>query len=221
MAEDSEIIELNAAEFSVKTLHEKLLEYPAESKFLVHSPMRINGIGAGIDHGISMTIGGDVGDFAFLMSDKAHVEVKGNAGISCGHSFVSGSILIRGTAGDSLAAFATSGFIAVHGSAGKRCGLGLAGADVFVRSTVGDEAGYNMSAGTLVLGNGAGENVGYGMTGGLIYIRGEVKSVSDSARLVRMKDAESLRLGLFLARAGIRAGGADFRVYRSRQDTKA
>lgn len=220
MSEEDERIELSTLKQTVKTLHERLGECPADAQVHLDARQRLHGLGAGLKQSVLLAINGDLGDFAFLMSDQADVDVKGHAGVACGHSFVSGSILIRGTAGDCLGAYATGGFIAVHGAAGKRCGLGLAGADLFVRSAVGDEAGYNMSAGTLVLGNGAGENVGCGMTGGLIYVRGDVKSVADSARQVRMKDAESLRLGLFLARAGIKAAGAEFRVYRARQELK-
>ncbi len=219
--EDGETTHINSAALSVRMLNERLLECSENAKVQLQSHAPMDGIGAGLEQRISLTISGDVGNFAFLMSELVDIEVKGDAGMCCGHSFVSGSILIRGKASECLGAYASGGFIAVHGSAGRRCGLGLAGADVFVRSLVGDEAGYQMSAGTLVLGNGAGENVGQGMTGGLIYIRGEVKSVSESVRMVRMKDAESLRLGLFLARAGIKAGGADFRVFRSRQDVKS
>lgn len=220
MSDEDNRIELSTAELTVKALHERLAECPPGAHVHLKSSKRLHGLGAGLEHNLSLAISGDVGDFVFLMSDQVDIDVKGHAGVGCGHSFVSGSVLIRGTAGDYLGAYATGGFIAVHGAAGKRCGLGLAGADVFVRSGVGDEAGCYMSSGTLVLGNGAGENIGYGMTGGLIYIRGEVKSVAEHARQVRMKDAESLRLGLFLARAGIKAGGADFRVYRARQELK-
>ena len=221
MADNGGGLTLHAGALSLHELHDALADCAPDTQVVVHMNQQLSGFGAGLEQPLTMVVEGNVGDFAFLMSDRAEVEVKGNVGISCGHSFVSGSIVVRGAAGAGLAAFAMGGFIAVHGTAGDRCGLGLSGADVFVRSTVGNAAGFNMKAGTLVLGNGAGENVGQGMTGGLIYIRGEVKSVADCARQVRMKDAESLRLGLFLARAGIKAGGADFRVYRARQEVKS
>lgn len=220
MSDAAESHTFNADEFTLGALHERLNACAEDMSVRIRMNQAVHGLCAGFDRPLSISIEGNVGDFAFLMSDRADFEVQGNAGVGCCHSLSSGSTLIRGRAGDSLGAFARGGFIAVHGTAGRRAGLRLVGADVFVRSTVGDEAGYGMRGGTLVLGNGAGEQVGLGMSGGLIYIRGDVKSVADSARQVRMKDAESLRLSLFLARAGIKSAGAEFKVYRARQESK-
>ena len=221
MSEASELLSLNAAEFTDAALGERLRSVAAESTVEVAVSSRLNGFGAGLELGFSLKVTGDLGDFALLMCEHVDVDVRGNVGHACGHSLSSGSVLVRGSAGNCLAAFATGGFLAVHASAGDRCGFRLAGADVFVRSSVGRDAGFGMTAGTLVLGNGAGEGVGHEMTGGLIYIRGDVKSVSEHARQVRMKDAESLRLSLFLARAGIKGKPDDFKVYRARREGKS
>ncbi len=152
-----------------------------------------------------------------MLSQSALVEVHGNAGVCCGHSLASGTVLIHGSAGDGLGAFATGGFIAVFMHASRRCAMELAGAEVFVRRVVGDEAGYGMRDGVLVLGNGAGENLGLGMTGGVIFVRGDVKSVAPTVRPARMKDAEALRLSLLLARAGIKGSAADFKGFHPRK----
>ncbi|MEZ6138260.1 MAG: hypothetical protein R3C53_25535 [Pirellulaceae bacterium] len=195
-------------------LHAQLENLADDTSVQLEVDEPFHGFGAGLDQALTIAIAGNVGDFAFLLSERAHYDVAGNAGRCCGHSFASGSVLVHGSAGDCLAAFATGGFIAVHNNAADRCGMELAGADVFVRRSVGDDAGYRMRDGALVLGNGAGENVGREMTGGLIFIRGDVKSTAPHVRPARMKDAEALRLSLFLARAGIKGGGADFKVYR-------
>jgi methylamine---glutamate N-methyltransferase subunit B len=216
MVDEPEDLLLKASDYSAIELHAQLSSLATDTAVHLVVEKRIAGICAGLDHQVSVAIDGDVGDFAFMLSDKTNYDVSGSAGICCGHSFASGNILIRGSAGNCLAAYATGGFIAVHAKAGKRCAMGLAGAEVFVRRATGDEAGYCMQEGALVLGNGAGENVGFGMTGGIIYIRGEVKSVAPHARQVRMKEAEALRLSLFLARAGIKSGNADFKVFRAK-----
>lgn len=216
MADGSDELLLKAAEFSLPALNVQISNIAPETAIKLHVDQLLDGICAGLDHAVTVNIDGHVGDFAFLLSEQAHYDVSGTAGKCCGHSFASGSVLIHGSVGDSLAAYATGGFIAVHATSGNRCAMGLAGADVFVRSFAGDEAGYGMQAGTLVLGNGAGANVGRGMTGGIIYIRGDIKSVASEARQTRIKDAEALRLSLFLARAGIKSGNAGFKVFRAK-----
>ncbi len=218
MSEVSKPVTLDFREFSPREIGAKLrgLEGEVNVQLLAADDRRpVDAVGAGVAEGITVRAEGSVGDFAFFLSEKAGFDILGDAGDCCGHSMISGSILVHGSAGDSLGAFASGGFIAVHGQARRRCGHALAGADVFVRGAVGDQAGYGMAAGALVLGNGTGEELGFGMTGGVVFVRGEVKSVAKNVRAVRMKDADSMRLSLLLARAGIKGSGADFKAYRS------
>lgn len=175
----------------------------------------LTGLAAGLAAG-AIEVEGSVGDYLCLLAAGVSVDVRGHAGDGCGHSMVAGRILVGGNVGKYAAAYASGGFIAVLGTAGDRCGQGLAGADVLIRSKVGDEAGCCMCDGALVLGNGAGERLGVGMTGGVIFVRGDVKSKADHMRSIRLKDADSMRLSLLLARAGIKAGGVEFKAYRPR-----
>lgn len=173
-------------------------------------------LASGLEQQLSIGVEGSVGDFLFHLGAEASVDVHGNAGDSIGHSMVSGRILIRGNAGNFTGAYAAGGFIVVLGQAGDFCGMGMTNADLVVRSRAGSHAAFEMRSGTLILGNGAGENLGMGMTGGIIYVRGEVQSKCPDLRSLRMKDADSMRLSLLLARAGIKANASDFKVYRSR-----
>ncbi len=175
-----------------------------------------SGVCSGLTEHLAVKAVGNVGDFCFLLGAEATLEVRGNAGDCIGHSMISGQVTVHGNAGRCVAAFAQGGFVAVLGQAGDCCAVGLAGADVLIRSRVGDRAGSCMQSGTLLLGNGAGEELGAGMTGGVIYVRGEVKSKSTSVRVERFKEADSMRLSLLLARAGIKANGSDFKVYRAK-----
>ncbi len=220
MTESSPLTKIQAAGMSLTFLYEQLSSLAVDAVVELQLDQPLDGIAAGLSQPLTLNVRGSVGDYACLLSEQVDLDVSQDAGVGCGHSMVSGSILVHGSAGDCLGAFATGGFIAVHGHARHRCGLGLSGADVFVRSSVGDEAGCEMKDGALVLGNGAGKHLGRGMTGGIIYVRGEVKSVAEQARLMRMKDAEALRLGLFLARAGIKGGGSDFKVFRAKQESR-
>ena len=78
-----------------------------------------------------------------------------------------------------------------------------------------------MRSGNLILGNDAGPDLGLDATGGTIYLRGEAASIAEGMREVKMKDADSMRLGLLLVRAGIRAATKEFRIYRPRQRSES
>lgn len=175
-----------------------------------------NSLASGISQPIKVVVHGAMGDFAFALNDGGECEVVGDAGASCGHSMRSGSILVRGHAGPAFGAFTSGGFIAAHWSAGDRCGLCLSGAEIVIRSGVGRQAGWAMRSGTLVIGADAQPGLGQGMTGGTIYVRGKAEDVASHLREMRMKDADSLKLGLLLVRAGIKADPKDFRIYRVR-----
>jgi glutamate synthase domain-containing protein 3 len=171
---------------------------------------------AGIPQSIKLTLQGTAGSYFGMLNGGADLDLHGDAGSHCGYSMNGGAILVRGSAGSALAALARGGFIGVHGAAKDACGLGLAGADVIVRQTVGARAGQAMRSGNLILGNDAGADLGLDATGGTIYLRGEAASIADYVREVKMKDSDSMRLGLLLVRAGIRAATKEFRCYRPR-----
>jgi glutamate synthase domain-containing protein 3 len=216
---DDSAIELNCAELTSRELAKQLRSSTVDTAFRlvdVDHKQRLGGVGAGLSEEINVDIHGSVGDFLFLLGGNATFSVRGHVGDCSCHSMLSGQVVVHGNAGRCLAAYATGGFVAVLGNAGDRCGQGLAGADVLVRSKVGNLAGLGMRDGALVLGNGAGEQLGQGMTGGVIYVRGEVKSKAETLRSVRLKDADTMRLSLLLARAGIKANGADFKAYRAK-----
>ncbi len=174
----------------------------------------MHGFGAGLSVKKKIEIEGDIGDLAFAIADLIEVTIKGNAGKFTAHSLAGGSLLVHGNVGDGFGAFAVGGFIATLGRGGNRAAMGLDGAEVIIRSDCGDEAGLDMRRGTLVLGNSVGEQLGLGMTGGTIFVRGVVRSIASNIKEVRLKDTEALRLGLMLARAGIRAAAKEFRMYR-------
>ncbi len=203
---------LKAEELRAQNCEVKLELTGLDAK-LLHS-----GVCSGLSEHISVCAMGSVGDYCFLLGAEAILDIRGNVGDCLGHSMTSGHVTVHGNAGRHVAAYAKGGFVAVLGQAGDGCATGLVGADVLIRSRAGDRAGWCMQGGTLLLGNGAGDELGAGMTGGLIYVRGEVKSKSASVRMERFKEADSLRLSLLLARAGIKASGADFKVYRPKAD---
>lgn len=191
----------------------------ADSRVRVeHHATTMAGILAGLSSSLEISLQGSVGDYAFLASQQAVIDLFGSAGIACGHSLQSGSLLVRGDVGDFLAAHAQGGYLAVHGKAGHFVGYGLSGCDVLVRSRCGDGAGCKMRSGTLVLGNGCGQELGSGMTGGTIYVRGEVGSVAEGVIPGRLKEKDSIRLSLMLVRAGIKTTYEKFQVYRARGD---
>lgn len=215
-------IRWSCADWSPGELAEKLreLEAGAAVELAGHNPRPGHGgLCSGLSQRLTLEIVGDVGNFFFFLGAEASIDVRGGAGDCVAHSMRSGRVTVTGNVGHSVAAYATGGFVAVLGQAGERCGEGLSGADVFVRSRCGHQAGFAMRNGTLVLGNGCGEELGARMTGGVIYVRGEVGSKAPNLRPDRMKDADTLRLSLLLARSGIRSTGSDFQVFRAREAT--
>ncbi len=207
----------NCAGWSPAEITVKLRELNADAAVEVvgHLPqIGQAGLFSGLSQRLTIEVTSDVGDLLFFLGAEASIDVRGNAGDCLGHSMRSGRVTVAGNAARSLAAYATGGFVAVLGHAAERCGEGLSGANVFVRSRVGAMAGYAMRGGTLVLGNGCGERLGEEMTGGVIYVRGEITSKATSLRADRMKAADSLRLSLLLAEAGIKSSGSDFQVFR-------
>ena len=218
MSAEPQPLTLSLTECTAEEIGRRLRAWDPSSEgsaIAISDPKCAHGFAAGLNKSLTIQVNGDLGDFAFMLNALAEIEVSGNIGACAGHSLTSGCLLVNGNAGDGFGAYATGGIVACLGRAGMRCGLGLAGGDVVLRSDVGAEAAFGMSGGTLVLGNSAGEDLGAGMTGGTIFVRGTVKSLAPGIRENRLKDADTMRLSLLLARVGIRAAAKEFRVYRS------
>ena len=210
---------INATDLSVDQLIGQIAAVEPDVRIFVQGVSESQaGFLAGVSAHHELIIQGSVGPMAFMASQNAQFEVFGNAGLCCGHSLQTGSILIRGEAGNFLAAYAAGGYLAVHGRAGDQVAYGLSGADVLVRSRCGNMAAAAMRSGTLVLGNGCGDGLGHGMTGGTIYVRGEVGAVADNLQQGRMKETDTIRLSLMLVRAGIKTTYEKFSVFRVRGD---
>ncbi len=220
------IEELDLRTLSVQQINERLrtaegLEGEGEVEVRITNASGQHGLVSGINQPFHLVISGTVGNCLGMLNPLADIDLTGDAGHLCGHSMSGGSMLIRGHAGQSLGAFAQGGFIGVHGSAKDACGVGLNNADIVVRQTVGARAAMAMRNGNLVLGNDAGHDLGLDATGGTIYLRGSAASVSSSIKEVRMREADAMRLGLLLVRAGIKAATKDFRIYRPRNKSEA
>jgi len=173
-----------------------------------------SGVAGGWNAINTIVFDGDLGDYCLSHFRGADVEVRGNIANGASQSLQSGTIIVRGHAGDSLAAYGTGGMVAVYGNAGRRAAVALDGADVLVRGSVGSQAAYKMISGSLIIGGTAGPELGKGMTGGVIYIRGEPESLDSHLKEVRMREADRMRIGMILLKAGIKSTGREFRVFR-------
>ena len=172
-------------------------------------------IGSGLRDVSIVRVIGNLGDFAFCSFGDGQAEVAGDAGAYLGHSFHSGILVLQGNAKDNVGAIACGGTIAVLGNAGARLGIGMQGADLVVRGSVGNQAGLGMREGMIVVGGNAGKDLGLRMAGGTIYLRGDAESISDDIEEHRMREPDRLKIGLLMLKAGIKASGKEFRVYRS------
>lgn len=211
----SHVLDLQSA--SVSEVNRRLRELESNSvEWTIVGADGQHGVATGVNRNLAIHVNGSTGDCFGMLNAEAELQLSGNAGVACGHSMTGGSVLVRGHVGHSLAAFAMGGFICVYGSAKDGCGIGLDGADVFVRQSVGARAAWGMRAGNIILGSDAGSDVGLNCTGGSIFIRGEPVSMADHMRQDRMREADSVRLGLLLVRAGIKGTAREFRLYRPR-----
>lgn len=211
-----EAITIQCGGLSAMEIAEKVRKVESDKAARLVGGDKLHAIGGGQWDADKLVVDFSLGDFAAMLGNASHTEVTGNVGHACGCSLAGGTVIVRGNAGHQLGIHACGGFVAVFGKAGNFCGQGLNGADVFVRSLVGRNAGFAMASGTLVLGNGAGENLGHRMRGGVIYVRGDVASVSPDVKAFRLKDADTMRVSLLLARVGIKSDGKDFKAYRAR-----
>ena len=206
---------LDGSQLDPSRLLEELRGLPADCLVQVDGlPSELAGVCAGLAHPLEVLIR-SVGACAYLMGQSATIEISENAGWACGHSMHSGSLLVHGDAANFFGAYAIGGFLTAYGKAGDYVGCGLSGAEVLVRSRCGNSAASGMRSGILVLGNGAGDNLGQGMSGGMIYVRGAIGSLAPGVEPVRMKEADSLRLGLLLARAGLKSTIDRFQAFRA------
>ncbi len=208
---------IDCCDLNAMQIADKVRCVPAEMVAKLVGGDRLPSIGGGHWVAEKLLVDFSLGDFAAMLGNASHMEISGSVGSACGCSLAGGTVIVRGNAGPQLGIHACGGLIAVFGKAGDFCGQGLNGADVFVRSVAGRSAGFGMANGTLVLGNGAGENLGDRMSGGVIYVRGEVASVSTDVKSARLKDADTMRISLLLARVGIKSDGKESKAYRSRR----
>ncbi|RMF41655.1 MAG: hypothetical protein D6753_09245 [Planctomycetota bacterium] len=221
MESPADKIVLNLSTMDRAGFHAQLRSVPTGEQVVVcGTSEKTHGLAAGLDCDCALEIRGDAGDFLFMMGRAAAIELHGIAGDCAGYSLCSGSLLIRKSCGDFLGAYARGGFVGVHGRCGDYCGYALDGGDVVVRSVCGQRAACGMTSGDLVLCNGAGDDLGLNMQGGTIFVRGDVASFAPQVRMFRMKDTDSMRLSLLLARAGIKGDAKQFKVYRPKVRSK-
>jgi methylamine---glutamate N-methyltransferase subunit B len=171
-------------------------------------------IGAGVRDVPSIAVDGPIGDFGFCSFGDGECLVDGSVGEFFGHSIHSGILIAKGHAKHGVAALGVGGLVAIYGNAGDRVAVALQGADVVVRGSVGNCAGLGMQDGCLIVGGNAGSQLGHQMKGGAIYLRGEAASISSDVEECRLREPDRLKIGLLLLKAGIKAAGKEFRVYR-------
>ena len=191
------------------------LPNPPELDVCVQASEPVDNALNGVRTHCRVRVEGELGDFCGMSFGEAEAQIDGSVGHYFAHSLQSGLIVVRGNAKDSLGALGCGGLLAVYGSAADRVGVGLQGSDIIVRGNVGALAGVGMQSGTLIIGGNAGQELGKGLGGGTIYLRGEAASVSPDVEEVRGKESDKLRIGLLMLKAGIKAAGKDFKVFRS------
>ncbi|MEM7560713.1 MAG: hypothetical protein AAF394_16440, partial [Planctomycetota bacterium] len=116
--------QLDCSTLGVREIGEQLRAAETDSRWELDGVSRKwPGLGAGCETEFQVKIAGDVGDFAFMLSQNAEWEVNGKAGVCCGHALVSGRVVVHESAAECVGANMQGGFVAVLGTAARRCGF--------------------------------------------------------------------------------------------------
>lgn len=126
----------------------------------------------------TLTIQGNVGDYAGMRMQGGTLIVKGHAGNFTGSAMKDGVIHIQDDTGDFLGApipgdsFGISGgLVIVDGNAGDRAGDKMRRGVMLIKGNVGDYCGSRMIAGTIAIVGNAGEGIGFSMQRGTILLK--------------------------------------------------
>jgi hypothetical protein len=105
------------------------------------------------------------------------ITVHGNVADWAGIRMKGGSIIVNGDAGAFVGSWMKNGTIMIKGNAGGVCSSNMKGGSVTVEGNAGHMAGEDMCAGTLIIKGDAGERLAENMKGGEIFVGGSIESL--------------------------------------------
>lgn len=188
-----------------------------ETYWVVANPDGQHAIACGVDAAVTIEIEGHVGYYCAGMNQRAHVIIRGNAGVGLAENMMSGTVRVMGDASQSAGATAHGGLLVIDGNAGARCGISMKGIDIVVKGSIGHMSAFMAQAGTMVVLGDAGEALGDSLYEAKLFVRGAVKSLGADCVEKPMRDEHRTLLREKLDAAGLNGSidVGDFKRYGS------
>ena len=209
---------VDLAEVSVRDMNAMLHRLPPdtnETMWRIENPEGKHALAVGLDAAISVEIAGHVGYYCGGMNKRAHLTVRGNAGVGIAENMMSGTVRVEGDASQAAGATGRGGLLVIEGNASARCGISMKGIDIVVRGSIGPMSAFMAQAGNLVVLGEAGENLGDSIYEARLFVRGSVKSLGADCIEKKMTPHHIAKLERLLAEAGIKADARKFRRFGS------
>jgi glutamate synthase domain-containing protein 3 len=181
----------------------------------VLNPNGAHSIAVGIDHPVDIDVRGHGGYYLGGMNKHAHITVHGNVGWGVAENMMSGSVRVKGFASESAGASGHGGLLVIEGDASLRCGISMKGIDIVVGGGVGNYSAFMAQAGNLVVCGDAGDALGDSLYEAMLYVRGRIKSLGADAAIEPMTQADTLKVGELLRKAGFAWDPAEFKKVAS------
>jgi glutamate synthase domain-containing protein 3 len=174
-----------------------------ETHWTILNPDGEHALACGLDGDILVEVEGHVGYYCAGMNKRAHVVVKGNAGVGVAENMMSGLVHVAGNASQSAGATAHGGVLVIDGDAGARCGIAMKGVDIVVKGSIGHMSAFMAQAGTLTVLGDAGDALGDSLYEANIFVRGTVRSLGADCMEKPMRDEHRTLLHDKLKAAGL------------------
>jgi len=197
-------------------LHHELLD-SGVNHIDVLNPNGAHSIAVGIDHPVDVDVRGHGGYYLGGMNKFANITVHGNVGWGVAENMMSGTVRVKGFASESAGATGHGGLLIIEGDASLRCGISMKGIDIVVGGRVGNFSAFMAQAGNLVVCGDAGYALGDSLYEATLYVRGSIKSLGADAHVEGMTDADRLKIGDLLKRAGFSYDPMEFKRVASKR----
>jgi len=211
---------VDLAEVSVRDLNAMLHSLPPDTNetiWTIENPEGKHALAVGLDAAITVEIAGHVGYYCGGMNKRAHLIVRGNAGVGIAENMMSGTVRVEGDASQAAGATGRGGLLVIEGNASARCGISMKGIDIVVRGSIGPMSAFMAQAGNLVVLGEAGENLGDSIYEARLFVRGSVKSLGADCIEKPLGSEDRAILEGVLTRAGLSdaARPREFRLFGS------
>ncbi len=181
--QDKSAAEMNAIKLNYGNQHTTVSELfdvagdDAENLVFENTSTQMDYVGAKASTG-TITINGDVGNFAAYKAKNTAITLNGNAGDFAACQLGSGKLTINGNVGDFLGGASAGqkkgmrgGTVLLKGNAGNRVGDQMRRGMILIEGNTGDYCASRMIAGTIGVLGTLGDYTGFNMKRGTVLVK--------------------------------------------------